>query len=490
MFCCCRPRVRNAVEHVPLAPTPVLPVAAAVATAVAEAVAEEPVAEEPVAEAVTEEPVAEAATESAAESVAESAAELTLWPDLPFEEIAQIKKNLLSLIGQLDLIYSTNGNILIEVQNMLQTPDPPPDPTTAPWTNLFETALGVMSIVAEPVMGPTAQIAAVILGGAVENVTYDPKIQVYTNINLAQDFGLMSERLTQTYTAMRLWLEVLADDPNRFRNYVFTIPAANYPPLNGKSYKLRELAHYDIPTADKPFSGECLMNENRSFRYSVAKQEFIKKKYWWVYFVQDLAYKDSQFGNAFFPTGTYNPAPRHCSAPGPDGWRPNLRTRHMNNDDLGKGVRICATTEIHNHHPEYVEVGSYAPNDASTQDDYINNFKAACSDFVTRFPAAHVGPYTIDKENNKIDYHRWYIMEGYNQIQDGSQSGPIYHEEHDPSHGDANFTLADGDFLSKWLFIDDGMGNTLNANGVGHRDDIIRNWTVNGWQIPPTTAGF
>jgi hypothetical protein len=81
-------------------------------------------------------------------------------------------------------------------------------------------------------------------------------------------------------------------------------------------------------------------------------------------------------------------------------------------------------------------------------------------------------------------------MEGYSQIYDGSQSGPIYHEEHNPSHGDANFTLADGDFLSKWLFVDDGMGNTLNANGVGQRDDIIRNWTVNGWQIPPTTKGF
>ena len=453
MFCCCRPRTRVTLEAKPAEAKP-----------------------------------AEAKPPEA--KPANAIEEVGLWPDLPFEEIAQIKKNLLCLIGQLDLIYTTNGTILTEVQNMLQTPDPPADPKTAPWTNLFETALGVLSVVAEPVMGPTAQIAAVILGGAVEYVTYDQSTQQFTNINLAQDFGLMSERLTQTYTAMRLWLEVLADDPNRFRNYVFTIPAANYPPLNGKSYKLRELAHFDIPTADKPFSGECLLNENRSFRYSVAKQEFIKKKYWWVYFVQDLAYKDSQFGNAFFPTGTYNPAPRHCSAPGPDPFKPNLRTRQMNNDDLGKGVRICATTEIHNHHPEYVEVGSYAPNDATTQDDYINNFKAACSDFVTRFPSAHIGPYTIDKENNKIEYHRWYIMEGYSQIYDGSQSGPIYHEEHDPSHGDANFTLADGDFLSKWLFIDDGMGNTLNANGVGQRDDIIRNWTVNGWQIPPTTKGF
>jgi hypothetical protein len=72
---------------------------------------------------------------------------------------------------------------------------------------------------------------------------------------------------------------------------------------------------------------------------------------------------------------------------------------------------------------------------------------------------------------------------------DGSESGAIDHKICNPAPGSEGFTLADGEVL-KWLFIDDGAGNVVNSNGVGYRDDVIRNWTANGFQIPATTAGF
>jgi len=208
-----------------------------------------------------------------------------------------------------------------------------------------------------------------------------------------------------------------------------------------------------------------------------------KKHYWWVVFVQDKIWKGSNFGNAYHPTGTYNPAPRHCGAPGG-----SLNTRKMNDSDLGKDAGIFANDEILHHHPAYTFVKSVGANECHSQDDYINNFMLAMKDFTTKFPSAHIGPYTIDKANNEIRYHKWYVLNG-GCPQDGTESGAIDHKIIDPAPGDENFALATGEFLN-WLYIDDAAGNIVNKNGVGYRDDVIRNWTANGFQIPPTTAGF
>lgn len=148
-----------------------------------------------------------------------------------------------------------------------------------------------------------------------------------------------------------------------------------------------------------------------------------------------------------------------------------------------------ANDEIHNHHPEYLGVEAFGKNDCNTQDDYIKNFVDAITDFTTQFPSAHVGPYTIDKEKNEIRYFRWYMMNGLASTNGGSNAHGINHPHPNPSLGVSNFALANGEFL-KWLYMDDGAGNIINNDGMGMRDDIIRNWTANGFEIPPTTEGF
>jgi hypothetical protein len=412
-------------------------------------------------------------------------------PDLTPEEIKQVQTNLDNLQDWLAQIYSTNGNIITEVQNMLQTPEQIPDPQSPLWCAIFEMALGVISTVTTPVLGPSAEIIATVLGGTVDYVTNDPEAQAVTGVNFDHSFGLMMSRLTNTNDAVKKWLAFLKIDPNLHRNFKFCIPEKNYPPLKGVVYTIRDFAGIKVPGVNDFSFADVLQKENGSFRYSITGPEFKKKNYWRVYFVQELSYKGSCFGNAFAPTGNYNPAPRRCAAPNNNGsdTNPTLRTRKMNSNDLGKGVRIFSTDEISHHHPEYVHVESFGRDDCDKQECYINNFMVAVNDFVTKFPSAHVGPYTIDKENNEIRYYRWFIMCGYDELQDGSQSGPINHKQVIPAPGSESFTLADGNFL-QWLFIDDGAGNVTNPNGVGYRDDIIRNWTVNGYQIPPTTAGF
>ena len=407
-------------------------------------------------------------------------------PSLPFtpDEAQKITDAINNLQGILDKIYTTNGFVIIEVQNML-TIDPPPDPKVGPWSNIFETALGVISAVSEPYLGPSAEVVAAILGGSVEQVTNDKEAQNITNIDLndSKGFGLMSSRLTNTYNAQGLYLAEIAKSPNKYRDKEFSIPADRYPPLKGKSFTIRSLLAVPIPTADSVPGREFILLQTNSFRGSITKSEMPGKKWWWVVFVQDKIWKGSNFGNAYHPTGNYNPSPRRSGAPGG-----TLNTRKMNDNDLGKDVGIFANDEILHHHPDYIFVKSVGQNACQTQDDYINNFMLAVKDFTTKFPAAHIGPYTIDKENNEIRYHKWFVLNG-RCPQDGTQSGAIDHKIYDSPPGDETFALATGDFLN-WLYIDDAAGNIVNSNGCGYRDDVIRNWTSNGFQIPPTTAGF
>jgi hypothetical protein len=406
---------------------------------------------------------------------------------VPFtsDEITKIQDAIGNIQGLLDLIYTTNGNVITEVQNML-TIEAPKDPQVSIWSDVFEMSLGVISAVATPFVGPSAEIVAAILGGSVEHVTNEKETEKITGIDLndSKGFGLMSARLTNTYTAMKKYLAAVSASPNVFRDKEFGIPAIRYPPLDGKTFTIRRLLEVPIPKPDSVEGTDFLQRQTNSFRSSIAKPEFQKKRYWWVYFVQDKNYKGSQFGNAYHPTGNYNPAPRRCAAPGG-----NLCVRKMNDQDLGKGAGIFANDEIWHHHPDYMHVECHGQNDCKTQDDYIQNFMLAMTEFTTKFPSAHIGPYTIDKDANEIRYFKWFVMNGLRPAQDGSESGAIDHKICNPAPGDENFILADGGFLN-WLYIDDSAGNIVNAFGVGYRDDIIRNWTANGFQIPPTTAGF
>jgi len=407
-------------------------------------------------------------------------------PSLPFteDEAQKISDSINNLQGILDKIYTTNGFVIIEVQNML-TIDPPPDPSVGPWSNIFEMALGVISAVSEPYLGPSAEVIAAILGGSVEHVTNDKEAQSVTNIDLndSKGFGLMSSRLTKTYNAQGLYLAEIAKFPNKYRDKEFSIPEEFYPPLKGKTFTIRSLLAIPIPTAESVPGKKFILLQTNSFRGSITKSEMPRKNWWWVAFVQDKIWKGSNFGNAYHPTGNYNPSPRRCAAPGG-----NVCVRKMNDNDLGKDVGIFANDEILHHHHDYTFVKSVGQNDCKTQDDYINNFMLAIKDFTSKFPAAHIGPYTIDKENNEIRYFKWFLLNGP-CIQDGTQSGAIDHKIYDSPPGDENFTLVTGEFVN-WLFIDDGAGNIVNSDGCGYRDDVLRNWTSNGFQIPPTPAGF
>lgn len=257
-------------------------------------------------------------------------------PSLTPTEALKVEEGIGRIIDILDLIYPLNLGAINEVQNML-TEDPPKDPMVKKWNEIFQAALGIITILLTPYIGPTGEILALLLGGAVDHITNDTQAISISGIDLndSKGFGMMESRLLNTKDAMRAYLSAIYESPNEFRDKEFSIPCDIYPPTRDKVHTVRDLIYVTVPDEKSTAVSVLLQGQTRAFRSNAAKNEFIKKQYWWVYFVQDANYKGSNFGNAYHPTSICNPGPRRCVAPGH-----NLRIRKMNNDELGKDVRI------------------------------------------------------------------------------------------------------------------------------------------------------
>jgi len=353
-------------------------------------------------------------------------------PELTPDEIEKIKKNLDVLMDMNEKVYGENTSIISEVWGMLngqQDKDSSPDVGKSSYKTILVSALAIGGIVLEQ---PELEIAAVILGGVFEYLSENDTSNKITHVNLDAEFGLLSNRNTSSYNAINIILGQMFDDPNKFRDQSWTVNVP-YTCFN----TLRDLINITIPGKDTEQFQLTVQAQCRQYRHQITIPAMEKMQYWDIYFVQDLNYKGSNFGM--------------CYVPGPPG-QPNPpggieRTRELH--DMVEGMRIFANDEIWHFHPDYKHVESFLK-----EDELKKSYLGAVADFVNKFPAAYIYPYSIT--NKYVKSWRYYIMEGYNKITDPS----------------SNFGVANGDFL-KWLFIDDGAGNVVNPDGVGYRYDII-----------------
>jgi len=255
-----------------------------------------------------------------------------------------------------------------------------------------------------------------------------------TNVDLDVDFGLLSSRNTSSYNSLNIMIGKMFDDPNQYRDQVWTIPG----PYNG--YTLRDLINIVVPGKDTEQFQLSVQAQGRQYRNQITIPEMVKMQFWDIYFVQDANFSGSNFGS--------------CYVPGPPG-APNPpggieRNRNNNKTDIGNGVGIFANDEILRYHGDYVHAQGFGNNDDDLKESYLN----AITSFISQFPASYIYPYSIT--DSTVKSWRFYIMEGYDKIPSPSP----------------NFGVANGEFM-KWLFIDDGAGNIVNPDGVGYRYDII-----------------
>lgn len=354
-------------------------------------------------------------------------------PDLTSDEIQKIKSNLDTLMDLNEKIYGENVAIIPEVWGMLKgqtEKNNAPDQKKGPWAEILVGAIAVAGIATGAAV---IEIAAVVVGGVVEYITNDSSTTDVTHINLDQEFSLLSERNTSTYNSTNIMIGAMYDDPNKYRDHVFSISGYT-------NRTLRDLIDNTIPNKDSQAFQLIVQAQGRQFRNNITIPEMAKMQYWDIYFVQDAAFSGSNFGC--------------CYVPGPPG-QPNppggiQRHRNYNTSDVGNNVRVFANDEIRHFHSDYPQANAYG----TSNDDLKQSYLDAVASFVHQFPAAYVYPYAVT--DNNVYSWRWYIMEGYDKIPSPSQ----------------NFGVANGEFM-KWLFIDDGAGNVVNPDGVGYRYDIF-----------------
>jgi hypothetical protein len=362
-------------------------------------------------------------------------------PSLTSDEIQKIKDNLSNITDFNFYTYNNQTSIILQVYTRLYSatkPADPPDSKKDPWASILVDALEIVGIATEQ---PEIEILAVVVGGVVEYVTdNNDTFKNISGYDLAKDCSSELTRNDSTYYATQKMISLMYDDPNTYRDQELSISGF-------KSVTLRDLIDITIPNKNMTAFTTATQVHARAFKSNITIEEMAKLQNWELYFIQDN--QGDQEGQAFKP---------HAS--GINGGV--QRSRLLNKDFVGNGVRIVANDEIRFHHPEYVTAEGYGTDDNDVKKSWLD----ANNSFINQFPAAITYPWTAT--NVSVYSCRFYIVEGLNKLSDGSTNTPI----------------ANGDFM-RWLFIDDGFGNIVNTDGVMYRYDFLTSGiTINGDYVP------
>jgi len=360
-------------------------------------------------------------------------------PDLTDDEINKIRSNFDKLYDLNFAIYVQQGQIIDEVFNKLhgahQTPD---DPKSKSWVNILETVLGLIVVATEG--NPGIEVASILLIGVVNYLTEDSeKFKDDTDLYLDTDCADMFARNTKTYNAQQIYLGYMFNDPNSYRDQEFSY-------LDTK-ITLRDFINMEIPDKASTEFGRTVQINGRSFRQQLTIPEMKKMDYWDIYKVQDDHGPDEPYipGDAFGLV--YTTEALHIW----NNWEKFQRNRDFNSPNVGVGCRIHANDEVWAKNPAYVHAEGFGNNN----DDLVSSYLHSISQFVAEWPATIIYPWSITNKK-KYDF-RWYIFEG-----NGKVSVYSFH-----------YGVANGEFM-KWLFIDDGVGNVINPEGVIYRRDALK----------------
>jgi len=348
-------------------------------------------------------------------------------PPFTEDEIIKLRANLHILIQFVDDSYTFSQNVIGEVYAQLKAGSSPGDKRSL-FNELLYSSYELIGAIPFPGTGAVSWFV-----GALVNTYSDTQPD---GVDLDKMFASMVERYAEVTLALRTDLTAMNTNPDLYRDKEYVVPFGDKKTIN-----LRELLNYTLPNPDETVYNDMLIQQRRGLRHSVCKPPFQAMARWGVYY--EL--------NTSNPRG-FVPA----RAGGNHGW-----IIYGNMKDWGKGNELYSNQPLTYFHPEYVKVEVFGEDD-----DPIQNFSDAGSRFVQAFPAAVIMP---QDQNMIIDgetcqgYRHYYILTDYKSNLD--------------------FAVADGGFIT-WLFKDDGFGNITNPEGVGMREEIVREWMVNGDGIP------
>ncbi len=359
-------------------------------------------------------------------------------------DIKKIKANADLLITYIDKCTSYSSTVPMEVYDAFSIPVPSDDGTQSLASILFWSAyelLGETEI-------PGAGIISWILGGLVDYYSQDGKVPP----DLNQKFINIIDRYTNTMLQLRRDLGNIYEEPEAHLNDTYTIPFGTK-----KTIKVSELADYDIPQSEDPHFTDLIDAFRKCFRRSVTKE--IMPQYYQIatVFVKTIERPDP-----------FEPERYLCSESPED-----------DNSSCSNSKSNCPLTwDIENSYILVTAPGSNnnGYNNNSTDMIYFNNvgtdqsvdsFYETLNAMVKTYGS---GCYYSSKViDNTVQYYCYWLVNyrGCDDITAPNRNG--------------GWQVAPEAF-TKWLFIDDGGRETLSLDAVAYREDVFKNWNLDGYK--------
>ena len=237
------------------------------------------------------------------------------------------------------------------------------------------------------------------------------------------------------YNNMTKTINYLNDNTNANRDLIFTNDNIK------KTATLRSLIGVSFPN-----SGTCYDNWltlcKRIFKKNLVLGEMAKpaNQFLDLYFIQDNTTSYVEFGHLYQP----------CAAPAYAGVE---RRRDLTTDGVGNGAAVWANDEVRHYHQEYEDVVIRG----TSNDNLVESWLKASGDFIAKVPSAYIFPWAINHDT--IFTQKYFLIESFDKMKDDGNK--------------PKYNLANADFLN-WFFIDDGMGNITNPDGVAFRYTVFR----------------
>jgi len=363
-------------------------------------------------------------------------------PSLTLDQIVKIQGNLLTVKAFVKDLWLQQGLIINEIWSQLQSEaniskTSNNNSVNSTFENFLE-AITFVTEIATLIPGPQQIIfgaVAVILSttSSLLSTNGSDMSSITGGNDISQYIASQSEINNSHYYALVQVLDYFHDHPNDCRDYIFTIPNSD------KSTTIRVFIDNTFPIGT--YYDNWLRLAGRIFRRRIVLTEMAKPQNHFldIYFIDD---QNSELGRVYQPGSVPNP---------PGETYGTERLKWLNHDNAGTNAVIWSNREVIKYHPDYGLVDQHGTSD----DDYKKSYIEATAKFVQQFPSAYVCPWAMI--NDRVYAQKYYIMQGFGKIE---YSSPDY-------------SLCDGRFLH-WLFIDDGVGNITNVDGVAFRYEVLR----------------
>jgi hypothetical protein len=369
-------------------------------------------------------------------------------PDLTPDEIAKIQANLLTMEAFAKDVWLQQGQIISEVWAKIEGMAGASRVSNSnklkelfeDWLDISAFALTAASVIPTP-LAPIFGVVAVVLATTSYLLTHygsDTK-SITGGTDISTSAGSHFEINNAHYYALIQVLDYFRDNTNECRDYIFKSDKCP-----NKQATLRDLINQTFPTGT--YYNMWLRLQARSYRRKMVLPELVKQEnqFMDLYFIQDSTSNAVEFGHLYQP----------CAAPGPwKGGQGTERKRYLNSDGAGTNVCIWSNDEVRHYHQEYTDVAIKGSSDTDASASW---FKAT-GDFIGKFPQAYIYPWAMS--DTAVYSQKYYIIGGFDKKKD---------DENKPK-----FDVANADFLH-WLFIDDGVGNITNVDGVAFRYEVFQ----------------